>query len=162
MAGIQRESETKLLKGDTTMTTRKQDKNFVTIKNYNKEKEALLQKALEKSERGEQLSESEAKAIKEHFPTNEFVQKMTGLSKAIEGIQTSLFDIVESSKPFVEQVTTQASSLSERLRPVLEELDLQYKENPLTREEIEEGSKFFDKYIKEKEKLVKEHEDLTT
>lgn len=154
------------------MSEDKQDKKIIRLKNYDQEKEALLQLAIEKSQKGETLTESEVRAIRNHFPTDEelkkVTEKMTGLSQVIQEIIEPQMKIVNSiSKginqmafPFTEQVTNIASGLSESLKPVFEELDLQYKENPLTKKEIEEGSEFFKKYIKEKEKLIKEIDSL--
>ena len=154
------------------MSEDKQDKKIIRLKNYDQEKEALLQLALEKSQKGETLTESEVRAIRDHFPTDEelkkVTEKMTGLSQVIQEIIEPQMKIVNSiSKgieqmtfPFTEQVTKIASGLSESLKPVFEELDLQYKENPLTKKEIEEGSEFFKKYIKEKERLIKEIDSL--
>lgn len=154
------------------MSEDKQDKKIIRLKNYDQEKEALLQLALEKSQKGETLTESEVRAIRDHFPTDEelkkVTEKMTGLSQVIQEIiepQTKIVNsiskgIEQMTFPFTEQVTKIASGLSESLKPVFEELDLQYKENPLTKKEIEEGSEFFKKYIKEKERLIKEIDSL--
>lgn len=154
------------------MSEYKQDKKIIRLKNYDQEKEALLQLALEKSQKGETLTESEVRAIRDHFPTEEelkkVTEKMTGLSQVIQEIIEPQRKIVNSiSKrieqmtfPITEQVTKISSGLSESLKPVFEELDLQYKENPLTKKEIEERSEFFKKYIKEKERLIKEIDSL--
>lgn len=154
------------------MSEEKQDKKIIKLKNYDQEKEALLQLALEKSQKGERLTESEIKSIRDHFPTEEELKKATesmkGLSKVIQDFIEPQLQIVNNiSKsveqmtfPFTEQVTKIAEGLSESLKPVFEELDLQYKENPLTRKEIEEGTQFFNKYIKDKERLIKEIESL--
>lgn len=154
------------------MSEEKQDKLFIQLKNYNKEREALLQLALDKEERGEELTEEEAKAIIQHFPNEEELKKMTermsGLSKALEGIvqpqieieNTVSKNIDEITKPFTETIASMGKGLQKALQPVFDELDNQNKENPLTRKEIEKGSKFFDEYIKEKTNLIQEIEVL--
>ena len=156
------------------MSEDKQDKLFIQLKNYNREREALLQLAMEKEERGEPLTEEEARAIVQHFPNEEELQKMTermsGLSKAIQGIVQPQVEIVntisknidEITKPITDSINSIGKGLQKALQPVFDELDTQNKENPLTKKEIEEGSKFFDEYIKEKEKLIQEIEILNT
>lgn len=150
------------------MSEDKQDKLFIKLKNYNKEREAILDKALEKSEKGEKLTQSEIEVIREHFPNEEELKKMTekmsGLSKALEGIVQPQMEIVktisdnidEITKPITDSITSFGKGLQKALQPVFDELENQYKENPLTRKEIEEGSEFFKKYVKDKEKTIQE------
>ena len=136
------------------MSEDKQDKLFIKLKNYNKEREAILDKALEKSERGEKLTQSEIEVIREHFPNEEELKKMTekmsGLSKAIEGIVQPQMEIVktisdnidEITKPITDSITSFGKGLQKALQPVFDELENQYKENPLTRKEIDKLTTF--------------------
>ena len=156
------------------MSNKKEDKLFIRLKNYNQEREALLQLAIEKSERGEKLTEEEAKAIVQHFPTDKELSKMTGkmseLSKTLGKIVQPQMEIVDTitktfeeiTKPLTDSINSVGKGLQKALQPVFDELDNQNKENPLTRKEIETGNKFFDEYIKEKKKLIEEIELLNT
>ena len=154
------------------MSEEKQKKAYIKLKEYDKAKEELLQLALEKYEKGEELSEEEIEILEDYLPTEEKLQKlkeqMQGLEKTLKKVTEPQIDIVNTisqsidkiTQPFTNQISHFAKSLSKSLQPVFEELDSQYKENPLTKKEIDEGSKFFDEYIKEKEKLIKEIESL--
>ena len=156
------------------MSNKKEDKLFIRLKNYNQEREALLQLAIEKRERGEELTEEEAKAIVQHFPTDKELAKMTGkmseLSKTLgkivqpqmEIVDTITKNIEEITKPLTDSINSVGKGLQKALQPVFDELDNQNKENPLTRKEIETGNKFFDEYIKEKKNLIEEIELLNT
>ena len=150
------------------MSEEKQDKLFIKLKNYDREKEAILEKALEKSEKGEKLTQSEIEVIREHFPSEKELQEMTermsGLSKTIQSLVEPQMKIVntisdnidEITKPITNTINSLGKGLQQALQPVFDELDNQYKESPLTTKEIEEGNKFFKKYVKEKEKTIKE------
>lgn len=151
------------------MSEEKQDKLINQLKNYNKEREALLQIAIEKKAKGEELTEEEKKAIIQHFPDDEELKRinetMSGFSKTLEGIIQPEMDIVNTISKNIDEITTPFSKamgkgLQKALQPVFDELENQNKENPLTRKEIEEGSKFFDEYIKEKTNLTQEMEML--
>ena len=149
------------------MSEETKDKLYIKLKNFDKTKEAILDKAFEKTEKGEELTETEKQAILDYFPNEEQLQQMTekmsGLSKTIQSLVKPQLEIVntisenidEITKPITESINSLGKGLQKALQPVFDELESQNKENPLTKKEIEEGNKFFKDYVKEKEKLIK-------
>ena len=155
------------------MSEEKQDKQFkIKLKEYDREKEKRKSEAFEKFARGEELSEEESRLINEEIPTEE---ELKGIEKSSELIQQTLRDIVEPTiqasktisqnidkimQPMKDTISHISEGLQQSLKPVFDELDNQYKSNPLTRKELEEGTQFLVEYTKEKEELIQDIEAL--